>query len=190
MIISATVKESEICLAKDWGEALSLVNVRQFDIALLDLFMPAATRSWQEALAEFISVAPNVPVCIVSTSNNQFYMQQALKLGAKGYIRKNYGAFEVRNALYRIKNGGRYTPKVDDQSLQPADEASDLKLTWRQKEILMLIAEGKSNKQIGERLDITEGTVKRHVYNLFQVLNAKNRIDALHIAKNQGLLTP
>ena len=187
MIISSTIAGSEIFPANDWDEALAMVNKQDFDIALLDLFMPGM-RSWEEELSAFISAAPRVPVCIVSSSNNQSNIRQAFKLGVKGYIRKTSGAVEVRNALSRVLKGDRYIPSSIWNGLPQANETASLKLTWRQKEILMLIAEGSSNKQIGALLDITESTVKRHVYNLFKALDAKNRIDAVQIAKDRGLL--
>lgn len=188
MIISATFSESEIFSANNWEETLSLVKQQPFDIALLDLFMPGA-RPWHQELATFISIAPDLPVCIVSASNNQTHIEQVFKLGVKGYINKTSGVSEVQRALSKIVNGGHYMPRSKWQSLPTAAGTANLKLTWRQKEILVLIAEGNSNKQIGLLLDITESTVKRHVYNLFNALNANSRIEAIQIAKRQGLLS-
>lgn len=185
MIISSTVIDAEVFAADNWNEALSLVKEQQFDIALLDLFMPG-TKPWQEELSAFISSAPNVPVCIVSSSNNQSHISQAFKLGVKAYIRKTSGAAEVKKALSRVINGESY---LDWKNFPQVTETASLRLTRRQKEILMMISDGSSNKQIGILLDITEGTVKRHVYNLFKALGAKSRIDAIQIAKNQNLLT-
>lgn len=185
MIISSTVIEAEVFPADNWNEAISLVKEHPFDIALLDLFMPG-NMSWQEELSAFISCAPNVPVCIVSSSNNQSHINQAFKLGVKAYIRKTSGASEVKKALSSVIKGGRY---LDWKNAPQAIETANLSLTRREKEILMLIADGNSNKQIGIQLDITESTVKRHVYNLFKALGAKSRIDAIQIAKNQNLLT-
>lgn len=185
MIINATVIEAEIFPADNWSEALSLVKEQPFDIALLDLFMPG-TKPWQEELSTFLLAAPNVPVCIVSSSNNQSHINQAFKLGVKAYIRKTSGASDVKKALTRVINGGCY---LDWKNFPQATKTASLRLTRRQKEILILIADGSSNKQIGILLDITESTVKRHVYNLFKALGAKNRIDAIQIAMNQNLLT-
>ena len=185
MIISSTDIGAEIHSAVDWSEAMSLVKEQSFDIALLDLFMPG-TKPWQEELSSFISCAPNVPVCIVSSSNNQSHINQAFKLGVKGYIRKTSGALDVKTALSRVIKGGHYR---DWDSAIQAIETASLSLTRRQEEILMCIADGNSNKQIASLLNISESTVKRHVYNLFKALGAKNRVDAIQIAKNQNLLT-
>lgn len=187
MIINSTVADSQVVPASDWNEALSLVKQQHFDIALLDLFMPG-TMPWQEELSAFMSSAPRVPVCIVSSSNNQSHIKQAFKLGAKGYIRKTSGASEIKDALVKVANGGRYVPNAGWKNLPLANDTASLKLTRRQQEILTLVAAGDSNKQIGEILDISESTVKRHVYNLFKALNAKNRTDAVQIAKSQSLL--
>ena len=187
MIIKSKIIESKLYTASNWKEALSQVENQPIDIALLDLFMPGS-KPWNEELSAFLSCAPQVPVCIVSSSNNQSHIKQAFKLGAKGYIRKTSGAAEVKNALYKVLNGGSHFPSSDWQSFHPATETASLKLTSRQKEILILITEGNSNKQIGELLDIAEGTVKRHVYNLFRSLGAKNRIDAIQVAKSHGLV--
>lgn len=187
MIIKSKIIESKIVTASNWKEAFLKVEEQKIDTALLDLFMPG-TKPWHEELSAFISFAPNVPVCIVSSSNNQTHIKQAFKLGVKGYIRKTSGASEVKNALYKVLNGGIYRPSSDWQNYDPATETASLKLTRRQKEILILITEGNSNRQIGELLNISEGTVKRHVYNLFQSLGAKSRIDAIQIAKSYGLV--
>lgn len=186
MIISATTIDAEIYSADNWNEALSLIQKQSFDIALLDLFMPG-NKPWQQELSTFMSHASNVPVCIVSASNNQSHINQAFKLGVKGYIRKTSGASEVKRALSSVLNGGHYR----DWKISPTPESiktADLKLTRRQKEILMLIADGNSNKQISLLLSISESTVKRHVYDLFKALGAKNRVDAVQIAKKQHLL--
>lgn len=187
MIISSTVSGSEIIPANNWSEARILVKKQYFDIALLDLFMPG-TMPWQEELSAFISSVPHVPVCIVSSSNNQSHIKQAFKLGVKGYIRKTSDASEVKDALSRVINGERYVPSSEWKSLPQATGTASLQLTQRQKEILMLVAEGDSNKQIGITLEITESTVKRHVYNLFKALDAKNRTEAVQIAKSRSLL--
>lgn len=187
MIINSTLHEPTIYPANNWDEAVTMVRRQHFDIAFLDLFMPGG-KSWDEELSTFRATAPDVPVCIVSSSNNQMHIKHAFKLGVKGYIRKTSGAPEVEIAISRLKNGGQYVPHPDLQSFPPASNNTDLQLTWRQKEILWLIAEGNSNKQIGSHLEITESTVKRHVYNLFKALRAKSRIDAIQIAKSQGFL--
>lgn len=185
MIISSTARQAEIYAADNWREALSLTNEHAFDIALLDLFMPG-DKPWQDELSNFITCAPKVPVCIVSSSNNQSHINQAFKLGVKGYIRKTSGASEVKKALTRVINGERYQ---DWKSTPESIETASLRLTRRQNEILMLIADGNSNQQIATYLSVTEATVKRHVYNLFKTLGAKNRVDAIHIAKSHNLLS-
>jgi len=189
MIISSTATESKISLAASWGEAQAMVKKQDFDIAFLDLFMPGA-KPWDEELSAFISSAPRVAVCIVSSSNNQSHVRQAFKLGAKGYIRKTSDVSEVRHALSRLISGDRYIPSSNWRGMPQAQTSStaSFKLTWRQREILMLITEGNSNKEIATILDITESTVKRHVYNLFKALDAKNRMSAMKIAKSRGLL--
>lgn len=187
MIINSTFAESKVVHASNWQEALSITKQQRFDIALLDLFMPGE-KPWYEELSTFISLSPDLPICIVSASNNQTHVKQVFKLGAKGYIQKTSGASEVQMALAKVVNGGNYIPKPKWQTLPTLAGRKDFKLTWRQKEILMLIAEGNSNKSIGRLLDITESTVKRHVYNLFKTLDAKNRVDAIQIAKNLNIL--
>jgi len=187
MIIQSTVAGSKIYAADNWSEAHSMVQEEEFDIALLDLFMPGAGQ-WDEELSAFMAAAPRVAVCIVSSSNNQSHIRQAFKLGVKGFIRKTSGASEVKRALSRLINGDRYIPSSNWHDMPQADETASFKLTWRQREILMLITEGNSNKEIAKLLDITESTVKRHVYNLFKALDAKSRTDAIKIAKSQGLL--
>lgn len=187
MIINSTIPDTKILPANDWNEASTLAKQQPFDIALLDLFMPS-DNTWELELSNFISQNPHIPTCIISSSNNKAHIKQAFNLGAKGYIQKTSGMQEINSALTKITNGGHYTPRSNWQRFAPEDETANLKLTWRQKEILMLMAEGSSNKQIGLVLEISESTVKRHVYNLFRALGAKNRVDAVRIAETGGLL--
>ena len=186
MLITSKINDATIFVASDWKEALALVEQQNIDIAFLDLFMPG-TRPWEEELSTFLSTAPKIPVCIVSSSNNHSHIKQAFKLGVKGYVNKTSGAAEIYLALTKILNGGIYMPS-EWKSIHPTMGTASLKLTPRQKEILILITDGNSNKQIGTLLNIAEGTVKRHVYNLFQALGAKSRIDAIKIAKNHSLV--
>lgn len=187
MIINATLDETEIYPASSWSEAIALVKQQHFDVALLDLFMPGAN-PWQKELSDFLLFSSNAPVCIVSSSNNESHIKQAFKLGVKGYLRKSSSATEVKDALSKVVSGGRYLPRSEEKHFRSATKTALLELTWRQKEILLLINDGNSNKQVGMLLNITEGTVKRHVYNLFKALGAKNRVDAIQIAKQHGLL--
>jgi len=187
MIITSTIPDAKILPANDWNEASTFAKQQPFDVALLDLFMPS-DNSWEWELSNFISLNPLIPTCIISSSNNKAHIKQAFNLGVKGFIKKTSGMQELNSALTRITNGGQYVPRSNWQRFAPEDETANLTLTWRQKEILMLVAEGSTNKQIGMVLEITESTVKRHVYNLFQSLGAKNRVDAVRIAKTMGLL--
>jgi DNA-binding NarL/FixJ family response regulator len=185
MIIKNVLPTTQIISAKNWYETHHCIKNEQFDIALVDLFMPR-DQSWEEELATILKYAPDLAVCIISASTVHSHVQTALRLGARGFIHKTSGIVEIQQALLQIQQGHYYLPDVHQKNSHT--EASIGKITHRQREVLALLIDGKSNKEIGLRLDIAETTVKRHVYNIFQTLKVNNRINLSKLVKEQGIL--
>lgn len=121
---------------------------------------------------------PDVPVVVLSAAPAQEYEDQSIEAGADTYVQKSAGAVEIANVLRVFLNG----------DLEPEPSAPTEKLSKRQKQLLVMINKGQSNRDIAEELQISEHTVKVHLWRLFRRLNVKNRSQASHLARTQGLL--
>ncbi len=138
---------------------------------------------------------PDVPIVVVSVKEEMHLIRQALRAGATGYIPKSSSPDVTLNAIRLVLSGGIYIPPDALELRSFADDEGDRKpvsksvghengnadaiLTPRQVDVLDLIAEGKSNQEIGEELGLTAGTVKMHLTRIYKTLGAKSRTDAL-----------
>lgn len=157
-----------------------------YDLILTDLRMPG----WPgfEGLGLLRQHQPNAKVVVVSASEAQADVRDALENGAAGYIPKSSSVKIMVSALDLIFSGGIYVPptvlrdgpEADGRSggVPPADPALDQLLTQRQREVLERLREGKSNKQIAHELGLSEGTVKIHMTAIFKSLGVRNRTQA------------
>lgn len=174
--------------ANSWPDAKNLIRDDYFDLAILDLFMPAPS-SWQAELATIMGMANVGAACVLTSSLNQDNINQALALGVKGYIHKSSNFAEICKALKLSLDGKTYLPpQLIQNSGRDTHSRQHSKLTARQHRILIMVAQGKENRRIALDLGIKESTVKRHVYNIFQQLSAGNRTEAVHLARQYGLL--
>ena len=174
--------------ANSWPAAKKLVKNAHFDLAILDLFMPARN-GWHTELAELVDIDNVGTVCVLTASLSQDNINQSFALGAKAYIHKSSNFAEIRKALKLALDGKAYLPPqlIPNSERSPSGSYCS-KLTARQHKILLMISEGKENRRIAAELGIKESTVKRHVYNLFQQLSAGNRTEAVHLARQHSLL--
>lgn len=185
MIIERILPNAKITSVDDWQQVHMHTKHVQFDIALLDLFMPRMI-AWEQELTQLINNHPKIAICIITASSVHSHIQQALNIGAKGFIHKTLGVKEIQTALLNLQQGLYYTPTLYQKNSYNNKGIS--KLTSRQKEVLALLIKGQSNKIIASNLNITETTVKRHVYNIYQMLGVKNRVEVGKIVDDQGLL--
>ena len=121
---------------------------------------------------------PDVPIVVLTGLSAEDYKDLAMEAGADAYIEKSAGAADISNVL-RIFLGA----EPETQTL-----ISVQKLSKRQKQLLVLLDKGHSNRDIAETLQISEHTVKVHLWRLFRRLNVKSRLQASHLARTQGLL--
>ena len=163
------------------------------DLLLIDLLMPGMQSI--ESIQSICRRSPDLPVIVVSVKEEMQLIRQALRAGASGYIPKSSTPDVTLNAIRLVLSGGIYIPPdalelrnfaAEDGNgggqPRPAPEesaASGSPLTSRQVDVLDLIAEGKSNQEVGAELGLTAGTVKMHLSRIYKVLNAKSRTDAL-----------
>lgn len=167
-----------------WQEVRQTLNFNSFDLALFDIFMPSE-QTWEQELEIIREQHPKLAICMISSSSEQIHIETAFKLGAKGYLCKTATIDEIKQALLTVSQGEHYIPS---QTWQYSNFNKTLGLTLRQQEILQLMAQGKSAKTIARELQLSDNTIKRHIATIYQILNVNNRIEAINIARQRGLL--
>ena len=146
------------------------------DLFCLDLKLPDT--HGVSGIRELKQLYPDAPIVVLSASPARDYEDLAIEAGAVLYIEKSAGATEIGNELR-----GFLSEIANDESPQPLE-----KLSKRQKQLLVLLDKGLSNRDIAESLEISEHTVKVHLWRLFRRLNVKSRSQASHLARTSGLL--
>ncbi|MGN7395803.1 response regulator [Peribacillus frigoritolerans] len=173
------------------------------DLVIMDINMP--NMNGVEATKMLVSRYPETKVIILSIHDDENYVQHALKTGAQGYLLKEMDADALIDAVRVVAEGGSYLhPKVTHNLVKEyrrlaAEEGADRDsvhtieirrplhlLTRRECEVLQLLADGKSNRAIGETLYISEKTVKNHVSNILQKMNVNDRTQAVVLAIKNG----
>lgn len=185
----------EIVEAADFGEALAIAkDAQDLSLLLVDLRMPqmdgfAGLRALRRLL-------PRTPIMVLSASEEAADLFGALESGASGYLPKSASADVILDALRLVLAGGVYVPRAlvsgGGKPLAPTDQGlgrsqRDSVLTPRQQEVLALIADGHSNKEIAHRLGTSEGTVKAHITAIMRALGVRNRIQLLLAAEQRGI---
>ena len=163
-----------------------LVTQGEVDLLLLDLKMPGA--SGFSALATLRHQYPELPVVIVSATEEAAVVQQAMHYGAMGFIPKSTPMPELVAALHAILAGDTWFPAGISLSAAPEDNIAErlASLTPQQFKVLAMLSEGKLNKQIAYELSVSEATVKAHVTAIFRKLNVKNRTQAVIALSQTG----
>ncbi|OAM31132.1 DNA-binding response regulator [Eikenella longinqua] len=172
----------------DGLEGVKLARVCRPDLVLLDVEMPVM--NGPEALAQMLDFQPDLPVLMLTISEDAANLQKCLELGARGYILKNADTDFLVDAI-RAAVAGRQTVSPEmaarGQSLPPEHSAVLEALTQRERDVLRYVAEGISNKLIARRVFVSENTVKAHMQNIFRKLNVDNRVQAAVYARELGL---
>jgi DNA-binding NarL/FixJ family response regulator len=184
-----------VVTAVDGQTALTTFRHEKPDLVVLDLNLPGM--DGLHGLARLREASPATPVAILSATDDREHVHQALALGAAGYIPKSAGSDVILNAIRLVLAGGVYLPVslVQPDSAEPPETelngSSDVShgLTPRQHEVLELLTQGLSNKQIARRLDVAENTVRVHVAAILRLLGASNRTEAGYRALRLGLVT-
>jgi DNA-binding NarL/FixJ family response regulator len=178
-------------------EAIEQCKELKPDVVVMDLSMPEL--GGLEATAEVLKANPQIKVVILSMYSNEAYVRKAFELGAKGYILKNAIEVDLTRAVMALAEGQAYfSPGVSHIVLesmkagtfQGTSQDPYEKLTLREKEVLQLIAQGKSNKEIATLLNISVNTVAVHRARLMETLDLHRTAELVLFAVKKGLIQP
>jgi DNA-binding NarL/FixJ family response regulator len=178
----------------DGRDALAMVEKHRPDVALLDITMPGL--NGLEVAARVAGVSPKTRVVILSMHANEGYVAQALRAGVAGYLLKDAAARDLESALKTVLRGDTYlSPSISKQVvemfLRSDEPAADPLggLTARQREILQLIAEGRSTKEIAADLGVSVKTVETHRAQLMERLDIHDIPGLVRFAIRAGLVS-
>lgn len=184
--------EANILHAPTFHQAFELADInKDIDIVIIDLDMP--DMKWEEGVEKLREQLPNGIFIVISASEEVKDIKKALESGIKGYIPKRSEPKIMYNALKLIFDGGTYLPpallKAEEKTFKPINSNGKEKvLTNRQFQVLDLIAQGKSNKQIAYEIGVSEATVKLHINALLRSLHVNNRTQAVVTAQKLGII--
>ena len=170
--------------AGDGEEAIAFYQQYQPDVMVLDLRMPK--RDGVAVVQRVMELSPKACLLIMTTYDGDEDIFRCLSQGAKGYLLKDAPRQEILSAIRAVSEGRPYaSSSVVAKALQRMAKPS---LTQRESDVLQLVAQGRSNKDIARRLEITEGTAKTHVKAILTKLDAISRTEAVAVAHKRGMI--
>lgn len=183
-LLSTKTDIQVIGTASQGRQAVDLFLAKRPDVVLLDLRMPVM--DGLQALAEIRAQSPEARAVMLTTYENEENIYRALQAGAQGYVLKDAPVEQLVECIRAVGQGERWIPA--DIGAKLARRVATPDLTPREMEVLRAIAAGKSNKEIGSALAITEATVKVHVTHLLEKLDVTGRTEAIAVAVKRGLV--
>jgi len=193
-LLAQSDPDARVLQAADGAEGLNLAARHDdLDAVFLDLALPDL--DGMSAIAEFGRLRPDVPVIVLTASDEPSKVRRAFELGALGYVPKSASAQTLLAALQLVLSGEAFVPALvlREMTLSTTEEHSPRgatgALTIRQREVLACLGQSLSNKEIGRRLGMAEKTVKAHVTGVLRSLGAANRSEAAKLARARGLLS-
>ncbi|WP_297006207.1 response regulator transcription factor [uncultured Corynebacterium sp.] len=196
-IVEATGDARVVGDAGDGRQALAVIREKNPDIVLLDIRMPEMDGI--TAAKKIAEVYPEVGIIMLTTFGESDYVTAALSIGVSGFVLKSGEPEELSHAIRASASGGAYfspqvaahlvqhvgtSPRIDDDARRRVDRLSE-----RETDILLQLAEGASNTEIAESVYLSVGTVKWHVTRILRTLGARNRVEAALLAYRSGLVT-
>lgn len=176
--------------AATFSQALKILDQENdIDMIIVDLDMP--DMKWEEGIEQLRQKSNEINMVVISASEDVRSIRKVLASGIKGYIPKRSEPKIMHNALKLILEGGTYIPPalIENNAEIPLNGNHRGKtLTNRQSQVLDLIAQGKSNKQIAYEMGVSEATVKLHINALLRSLKVNNRTQAVITAQKMGLI--
>lgn len=196
-ILSATKDILVVSEAADGETAITQAHIHNPDIILLDIVMPHIDGI--RTLRRMKDLGIKSRIIILSAHSSKNYIINAIKLGASGYITKDNNSQNLIQVIRRVASGGKYLQPslgmILRQNLEEEeydDYSEDIKkmelLSRREFEILTLVARGNTNKEIGNKLFISEKTVKNHMTQIFKRLEVEDRVQAVIFAYKNSII--
>lgn len=178
--------------ASNGKEAIAKVDEISPDLVLMDIKMPRMDGI--EAIRFIKKKHPELNILALSMYEDAEYVLKAVNAGANGYMQKNISADRLVDAIQQLHEGNKspvylaVDSKILQEVISGAGVGKDKILSSQEKEVLRLMADGNSNKQIADRLFVSDQTVKGYIHNIFRKLGASGRAQAVAIALKEGLL--
>jgi DNA-binding NarL/FixJ family response regulator len=183
-IIGRQADMKVVAAASNGREAVGLWHDHRPDVTLLDLRMP--TLDGVGAIDEIRRQNSAARIIVLTTFDSDNEITRAIKAGARGYLLKDARREELLDCIRKVNSGETYIAPALAAKL--AESMCSEPLTGRELDVLALLARGKSNKEIGSHLLITETTVKSHLRSIFGKLNVLSRTEAITTASRRGLV--
>jgi len=178
--------------AADGIEARDTVVRERPDLAILDVKMPGLTGL--QATREIKAQAPEVSILILSMHDDERYLFEALKAGASGYVLKSQADTDLLAAIRSVERGEPFLSPAAQQALirdvLERGEQAGSELTPREEEIVKMVAEANTSREIAQMLHLSEKTVENHRANAMKKLGMKDRVELVRYAIRQGLIEP
>jgi DNA-binding NarL/FixJ family response regulator len=173
-----------VAQASGGQEAIQKYREHLPDITLMEAQLPDF--GGIDAMIAIKSEYPNARIIMLTTSEGDVEVQRALEAGASGYLLKNMPSNELLHAVRQVHAGRKQIPH--ELASQLVEHMGDQSLSAREMEVLTRVAQGNRNRDIGELLSISEGTVKVHMKHILEKLGAKDRTEAIAIAVRRGII--
>jgi len=178
--------------AADGIEARDTVIRERPDLAILDVKMPGLTGL--QATREIKTQAPEVSILILSMHDDERYLFEALKAGASGYVLKSQADTDLLAAIRSVERGEPFLSPAAQQALirdvLERGGQAESELTPREEEIVKMVAEANTSREIAEMLHLSEKTVENHRANAMKKLGMRDRVELVRYAIRQGLVEP
>lgn len=184
-ILDSSNEYNTLGVVADGVEALDFVEKNKVDIVLMDINMP--NMNGIECTRKLKEKWPDIKVIILTMYNRKQFIRELLDVGADGCVLKNNSGTELILAIERVQSGKTYFDQLNDFVDAPK-ELKEFKLGEREIEIIELIAEGETSKEIAARLYISEHTVKTHRKNIFRKVGVNDADALVNWAMNQKLI--
>jgi DNA-binding NarL/FixJ family response regulator len=183
-IISSQADMTLVAQAGNAVEAIAEFRKHRPDITLMDLRLPGTNGT--DTLIAILGEFPHARIIMLTTSDSDGEIQQAMRAGAAAYLLKSMPKSELLDVIRSVHSGRRHIPV--EVAARVAEHMGEEDLTPRELEVLRLIRDGFRNKQIADELAIAETTVNFHIKNLVDKLQANDRTHAVTIALRRGLI--
>ena len=173
-------------------QAVELALSLKPQVVLMDLSLPGM--GGIEATREILKAQPATRVLVLTSSNEDASVMAAIRAGALGYLTKDASLQQIRVGLREVADGRRFIPADIGEKLARAVQDEEVQnaspLTAREKDVLVLVGEGKTNLEIGMALQLSEGTVRVHISNIMHKLDLKNRSQVVAYANRRASGAP